>query len=167
MRNIKSVATLETLSRAVNSKVEIMLFVLGFSMAFIVALQVFFRYVLNQSLFWSEELARYLLVWLTFLGASVAYRRKVHPGIDMLSARLSPWWQKLFAVIVHLVSLGLFGVMIVYGYQFAHFVRLQISPALYIPKWIIFSIIPISGALLALHALNFLFLNFQRDPNDG
>lgn len=160
-------AVLEKLSRSINNKVEITLFVLGFSMAVIVALQVFFRYVLNQSLFWSEELARYLLVWLTFLGASAAYRRKVHPGVDILSSRMPARLQKTFAVIVHLVSLGLFGVMIVYGCQFSHFVRLQISPALYIPKWIIFSIIPISGVLLALHAVNFLMRDLGKTRDDA
>ena len=45
--------------------------------------------------------------------------------------------------------------MIVYGWQFAHFVRLQVSPALYLPKWIPHSIIPLSGAILALHTLAF------------
>ena len=45
------------ISTQVNQAVEVLLFGLGFSMALIVAVQVFFRYVLNQSLFWSEELA--------------------------------------------------------------------------------------------------------------
>ena len=75
--------SLERLSRKINFWVEYLLFGLGFAMAALVAVQVFFRYVLNHSLFWSEELARYFLVWLTFLGASVAYYRKVHPGIDI------------------------------------------------------------------------------------
>ncbi len=70
---------LEKLSRFINRWVEFSLFGLGFTMTLIVAVQVFCRYVLNNSLFWAEELSRYLLAWLTFLGASVAYRRNVHP----------------------------------------------------------------------------------------
>ena len=158
---------LEKLSRSINHWVEYMLFALGISMALIVANQVFFRYALNQSLFWSEELARYLLVWLTFLGATVAYRRKVHPGIDVLFARMAPAMQKASAVLTHVASMALFAVMILYGYQFAYFVRLQISPALYLPKWIILSIIPLSGVILMIHGVTFLLNELKRGGRDN
>jgi TRAP-type C4-dicarboxylate transport system permease small subunit len=117
---------------------------------------VFCRYVLNHSLFWSEELARYFLVWLTFLGASVAYRRKVHPGIDVIHRRMSPSKRKFCIMTVYIISMILFGVMVFFGLKFAYFVRLQISPALYLPKWVLFSIIPISGLILMVHGLAFL-----------
>ena len=152
---------LEHLSRAINQWVERLLFGLGFAMAMIVAVQVFFRYVLNHSLFWSEELARYLLVWLTFLGASVAYHRGAHPGIDFFYAKMPPPIKQAARFLVHLASLILFGIMIFYGYQFSYFLRLQITPALHLPKWIIFSIIPISGLILMVHALTFLGREFK------
>ena len=152
--------TIENLSDRINRKVEFILFALGFLMAVTVALQVFFRYVLNHSLFWSEELARYLLVWLTFLGASAAYYRKVHPGIDFLYDRLPASIQKAALLAVHLASLSLFGVMVFYGCQFSYFVRSQISPALYLPKWIVFGIIPVSGLILIIHGTVFLKSQF-------
>lgn len=139
---------------------------MGFTMALIVAVQVFCRYVLNQSLFWSEELARFLLVWLTFLGASTAYYRKVNPGIDFLYLRLPPFLRKISSIFTHLASMALFIVMVIYGYQFAWFVRLQISPALQIPKWIVLSIIPISGAILMFHAATLLVEELREDSND-
>lgn len=135
-------------------------------MTVVVAVQVFFRYVLNQSLFWSEELARFLLVWLSFLGASVAYRRKAHPGIDVLYAKMPAALQKVAAVAVHLASLALFAVMVFFGYRFAYFVRLQISPALYLPKWVVFSIIPISGCILVVHGINFLLQELAGERRD-
>jgi len=153
-------------SYRINQWIEYMLFGLGFTMTIIVAVQVFFRYVLNHSLFWSEELARFLLVWLTFLGASSAYYRKVNPGVDFLYAKLSPLLKKLSSICTHLASMALFIVMIIYGYQFAWFVRLQISPALQIPKWIILSIIPISGVILMIHAVTFLFAELKADSHD-
>jgi TRAP-type C4-dicarboxylate transport system permease small subunit len=146
---------IERTSLLINQWIEYMLFGLGFTMTLIVAVQVFFRYVLNHSLFWSEELARFILVWLTFLGASCAYYRKVNPGVDFLYAKLSPLFKKISSMLTHLASMALFGVMIVYGFQFAWFVRLQISPALQTPKWIILSIIPISGLILMIHAVTF------------
>ena len=52
--------------------------------------------------------------------------------------------------------------MIVYGYKFAYFVRLQISPALFLPKWIPHSIVCIAGAIIAVHALAFFFRDLQK-----
>jgi TRAP-type C4-dicarboxylate transport system permease small subunit len=76
--------------------------------------------------------------------------------VDILYNRMAPALRRASAVLIHLSALGLFGVMIVYGYQFAYFVRLQTSPALQLPKWIVLSIIPLSGVVLALHAITFL-----------
>ncbi len=150
-----------------NQWIEYLLFGLGFTMTLLVAGQVFYRYVLNQSLFWSEELSRFLLVWLTFLGASCAYYRQVNPGVDFLYARMPGFLKKISAILTHLFSMALFFVMVVYGYQFAYFVRLQISPALQIPKWIVLGIIPISGAILMFHAATFLVEELKGDPNDN
>lgn len=157
----------ERLSRSINHGVECSLFGLGFTMSIIVAVQVFFRYVLNHSLFWSEELARYLLVWLTFLGASVAYRRSIHPGIDIVYAHMPAALQRISAILIHLISMVMFGVMIFFGIKFSYFVRLQISPALYLPKWIVFSIIPLSGLVLMVHGVAFLLGEIQGRDHDG
>jgi len=148
--------TIERVSIACNRYAEYLLLLLGVSMTATVILQVFCRYVLNHSLFWSEELARYLLVWLTFIGATVAYHRNMHPGVDILFKRLDRASRDRIRQIVHLVSLVFFLVMIWYGCTFAYFIRVQTTPALSLPKWLIFSIIPISGALLSLHGAAFL-----------
>ena len=147
---------LERLSESCNRVAEGGLLLLGLTMTAVVILQVFCRYVLNYSLFWSEELARFLLVWLTFLGATVAYRRSMHPSVDIIFRRLSRkargWTQRFVHVIVILFSI----IMIWYGCSFSYFVRLQTTPALALPKWVIFSIIPISGVIFLLHGLSFL-----------
>ncbi len=158
--------TLQKFCAALNQAVEYLLFGLGLAMALVVAVQVFFRYVLNASLFWSEELARYMLVWLSFFGATVAYYRNLHPGVDALTARLSPGKNRLTRLMVHLVCMGLALIMIISGTQFAWFVRAQISPALGLPKWIVLAVIPASGIIFFLHGLAF-FLKTARDCTDG
>src|SRR6185295_14528954 len=60
------------------------------AMTVLVTIQVFARYVLNDTPPWSEELCRYLFVWASFLGACLAMRRAAHLGVDSLVARLSP-----------------------------------------------------------------------------
>ncbi len=154
---------IQRLSLSVNRAVEFAVFFLGLSMALIVALQVFSRYVLNHSLFWSEELARFLLVWLTFLGASVAYRRRAHASIDVLFRRLPVSGQRTAVFGVHLCALFFSLILVYFGVQFAFFVRLQISPALYLPKWIPHSIVPISGIIFVLHATAFLAEGFRQE----
>jgi TRAP-type C4-dicarboxylate transport system permease small subunit len=155
------------LSARINRVVEFLLSVLGLGMALLVAVQVFFRYALNNSIFWSEELARFLLVWLTFLGASVVYFRGAHASVDFLYKRAGLGSRRVMNILVHLFSLAFFLVMAVYGWQFAHFIRLQVSAALNLPKWIPHSIIPLSGAILALHSLNFLWRELKGGANDG
>ena len=157
---------IQQLSAAINRWVEFLLFGLGLSMALVVALQVFFRYVLNHSLFWSEELARFMLVWLSFLGASTAYKRGLHPGVDVFTSRLPPPFQKACTHLVHIVSLALFIVMIIYGAGFAYVIRAQISPALYLPKWTVFAIIPVSGLVLAIHCLALIAAAHKDDRRD-
>ncbi len=158
---------LADISRTINRAVEWSLAGLGLTMVVVVAAQVFCRYVLNHSLFWSEELARYLLVWLTFLGATVAYHRRVHPSIDILPARIGPAGGRVMAITGYLAALLFFGVLTVYGLQFAHFVRAQISPALQIPKWIVLLPLPLSGAILCLHTWNFLMAAVREKPLDS
>jgi TRAP-type C4-dicarboxylate transport system permease small subunit len=144
---------IDRLSRRINAAAEILLAVLGGVMVLVVAAQVFCRYLLNHSLFWSEELARYLLVWLTFLGATVAYRRGLHPSVDFLYARVASGVARMMRLASTLAAMLLFGVMTVGGTQFAHFIRTQISPALQVPKWTVMLVVPLSGALLILHTL--------------
>ena len=145
----------KTFSKTLNTWVKHFIFTLGLAMTIIVVVQVFARYVLNSSLFWSEELARYCLVWISFLGASVAYHDGLHPGVNLLGSKLSPAMKVFLALVVHLVSLGLFGIMVFHGFKFAFFVRLQITPALSIPKWIIMGILPLSGIIFMIHGLDF------------
>ena len=145
-----------------NRWVEYSLSLLGILMALLVAVQVFCRYVLNGSLFWSEELARYMLVWLSFLGATVAYYRGLHPGVDVLVRRLSGGARKTSALLVHGLTICLALVMVIAGLEFAWFVRTQVSPALGIHKWIILLVIPASGLLLILYGCHFLFSIWRR-----
>jgi TRAP-type C4-dicarboxylate transport system permease small subunit len=147
---------LDRLSRDLNTVVEALIAVVTGLMVAIVAAQVFARYVLNHSLFWSEELARYLLVWLAVLGATAGYRRGLHPALDLFQGRLGPAAARVFRISTGLICLFFFILLVYYGTSFAYFVRTQISPALQLPKWIVLSILPLGGAVFALHALALL-----------
>ena len=60
------------------------------SLAFIVFLQFFTRYVLNDSLAWTEEIARYGLMWVVFIGGIMVTRRNTHIAVELLSNVMKP-----------------------------------------------------------------------------
>src|SRR5512139_3133792 len=65
-------------------------FVLFWSLAFIVFLQFFTRYVLNDSLAWTEEIARYALIWVVFIGGAMVTRRNTHTAVERDEAGPAP-----------------------------------------------------------------------------
>jgi TRAP-type C4-dicarboxylate transport system permease small subunit len=135
---------------------EIALAVIGSGMVIVIAVQVFSRYALNHSLFWSEEVGRICLVWITFLGGSVAYKNHGHIGVDFFVKRLPIHMQRLCAVMVLLLSLAFFGVLMIFGFKFALFVSSQRTTALGLPLAFPYVVIPLAGALFCLHALDSL-----------
>jgi TRAP-type C4-dicarboxylate transport system permease small subunit len=87
-------------------------FFLFWALAFIVFLQFFTRYILNDSLSWTEEIARYGLMWLAFIGGAVVTRKKTHIAVELLGNLMKPGPLRtvLFAL-VDLVTLGFMGLL--------------------------------------------------------
>lgn len=75
-----------------------------FALFIAVFLQVFFRYVIPFPLVWTEELARYLCVWITFLGAAIGFREKGHIVVEILLNRLSPRSRLVHGIIINIVT---------------------------------------------------------------
>ncbi len=65
-------------------------FVVFWSLAFIVFLQFFTRYIMNDSLAWTEEIARYGLMWVVFIGGAMVTRRNTHIAVELLSNVMKP-----------------------------------------------------------------------------
>ena len=81
---------LRRFNAVVNRALEGFLIVGFVAMTLVIFLQVIFRYFLLQSLSWSEEVARYLFVWLTFLGASVVARSQSHITVESVVNAIKP-----------------------------------------------------------------------------
>jgi TRAP-type C4-dicarboxylate transport system permease small subunit len=87
-------------------------FVLFWSLAFIVFLQFFTRYVLNDSLSWTEEIARYGLMWVTFIGGAIVTRRNTHIAVELLSNVLPPGpLRRALLAFVDVMKLGFLGLL--------------------------------------------------------
>lgn len=99
----------------------------------VVGLQVFSRYVLNHSLYWSEELARYLFVWLVFLSAAMVLRMDRHIQVTAFVDLLPAPPRKAIYFLGDLLMLAFVGVVCVEGIRLAGMVWTVWTAAMEIP----------------------------------
>ena len=119
-----------------------------------VFLQVIFRFVIHSSLPWSEELARYILVWLSFLGASIGVRRKAHIGVAAITNLLKGVWRRGVSILVPLFATVFFLFLTIYGYRILKVVFYQLSPAMEISMAIPYSAVCVSSVLMVLYSVD-------------
>lgn len=140
-----------TIIHAINKILRLVIILLLFLMVIAVFLQVLFRFLLDQPLAWTEELARYLLIWITFLGAAYAMSIRAHIGTEYILKYLSPTMTKVVAFIGAVLCIAFFIVMLKEGYSLSIRSMIQTSPTLLIPMGVVYSVIPLSGFLLILN----------------
>lgn len=119
----------------------------------VAGLQVFYRYVLSDSLFWSEELMRYLMVWTAYLCAGMAYSRGEMLGMRFLVDACPPRVRAVVDGISRLIVVALLCSVAWYGLQFTLRTRAEEAVALEISLLWIHASVPIGAALLAVHVL--------------
>jgi TRAP-type C4-dicarboxylate transport system permease small subunit len=88
--------------------------VIGIILSTLIPIEVFFRYVLNSSLFVTEELSRVLFVWFGLLGVTIALHEGSHIGFDLLKSKFTGWSAR-FTSIVTAVIIFIYAITIAYG----------------------------------------------------
>lgn len=130
--------------------------VIGLVMVILLILvQVIGRYTLVNPVYWSEELARYLFVWTTLFGASLALRRFQLVGVSFLVEKLTVRYQKWCkAVGLLLIAVFIF-VFIRYGIVLLNVAKKgnTVSPALTIPMFYVYYIFPIAGVIMFIFSI--------------
>ena len=125
-------------------------------MAFYFALvltQVFFRYVLNESLFWSEEVVRYSLVWSTLLGAAVVAYQRAHIRIEVLELMLRPAARRVVHFLADALTLAFTLILFATGVEFVERTIFQHSASLGAPMWAVYAAVPTGAAIEAIFTL--------------
>ena len=102
---------------------------------------------------WSEETARYLLIWLTFLGACLAFQRGRHIAVTVIADRLPPPAPRITRAFVALVTLTFMITLAKVGYEYMDLQSYQRSAALQIPMSSVYVIMPLSAGIMAFMAL--------------
>lgn len=123
------------------------------AMAVIVFTNVALRYLTNFSLTWAEEVARYLMIWMTFLGAGLVLRTGGHVAITNLHGLLPDRASCVLRMVVSMLLLGFFAGMAWFGHDYMSRMGRQLTPATRIPFYIIYAAMPVGFALLIVHFL--------------
>lgn len=140
--------------------------------ALIIVLSVVMRYVFHNALSWAEEGAIVLLVFSSFVGASLALRHRDHVGIDILSTLVGARAQKglrIFSAVltaIYCASLGGLGWVMATSDSALN----AVTPALQLPVWVIQLALPVGLTLMFLRALELLVLVVGRgdeEPPEG
>ena len=118
------------------------------AMTVLVTIQVFARYVLNDTPPWSEELCRYLFVWASFLGACLAMGRAAHLGVDSLVVRLPASVRETLRHAVTVLVALFAGMLVWQGAALVPAMATQRSPSMGISLMYVFAAIPVAGAIM-------------------
>ena len=133
----------------------------------IVAAQVIFRYVFNNSLTWVEELARYLFIWMIFLGAALALRDETHIRIDLLINRLPVRISSILKAVNLILTIVFIELAIVLGFILVGRTANTQSPALSLPvNYVYYASLP-TAFLLGLYYESKKAMRLIRRKNNG
>jgi TRAP-type C4-dicarboxylate transport system permease small subunit len=132
----------------VNRAAEIVVISEYIALITIIPVAVFFRYVLNNSLVWAEELARYLFIWITFLGAGLGVGKKVHVGIDALTRKLPDIPRRRVEIGVSIGVMIFLIALIIYGLQLTAFGMENKSLILGISMGYVYLAAPVGGIVM-------------------
>ena len=133
---------------------EVILVVILTSMVSLVFGNVVARYIFNSAITWAEEVARFLFVWLTFVGASFGLMKGLHLGMDIMVARLKPHTRSIVEVVNGIITLTFLGVWIVGG---VHLIRANLdymSPATGFSMGLVYMIGPFAAVLMSVETVS-------------
>ncbi len=136
--------------RAVIRVVELLLGALTVLLAVIVPVGVFFRYMLNAALSWTDEVGGLLLVWITFYGSVIALDRGIHLDFDLILKKLPAPWERLARAATDLALAILLLVVLVNGWSITTRLMGQTIVSLPIPRGFFYSVMPVSAALMLM-----------------
>jgi len=123
------------------------------TMTLVIGANITSRYLFGQSVPWADEMARYVMIWLTFTGAGLILRGGGHVAITRLQDALPEPGQQILRAAIVLGLLVFFGFMVHVGLQYAQRMQFQLTPALRIPFVYVYAAMPIGFGLLIVHLL--------------
>jgi len=115
--------------------------------------QVLGRYLFNAPPSWSEELARFLQVWIALLASALCIQQGMHLGVDYLLYAVPPRGRAALEVLVHVLVTGFLLLLLVQGIKILEVAAVQSSPAMGINMWYAYLAVPVGAALMLLESV--------------
>ncbi|MBU8879892.1 TRAP transporter small permease [Bacillus sp. FJAT-29790] len=141
--------------------------VLFSAMVILTFIQVLSRFVFNFSLGWSEEISRYFFVWLIYISAAMAAKHRRHIRVEIIDTIFPRFISKWFGLLSDLLWVAFAVFVAFYGYEIV--VKMmghkQLSPAVHLPMWLVYTIIPFGYGLIALRVLQGIIGRFRGDDD--
>ena len=135
------------------------------TMVIVICVQVFFRYILNRSISWSEEFSLLLMVIFGFISIAIGVQKGLHLSISLFYNMFPPLVQKIFDKIVNALVMGVGIVMIIFGIPLIESTSHAPMPATKLPAATVYFIIPLTGLLIAYYAFGDL-IGHHRLPTE-
>ncbi|MGM0674154.1 MAG: TRAP transporter small permease [Spirochaetota bacterium] len=156
---------LERVSRGLDEVVQRLAFACLVIMIVATTLQIVFR-VFFSALEWSEELSRYMLVWSTFLGATLAYRRGMHISVTFVRESFPVAVRRVLRLLAIVAALVFFTLAFKFAVDYMSR-QGQVSASLRLPMPLVYSVMPASLLVMIIHALNALVGEIGRSEENA
>lgn len=159
------VKAVHKLSDALDKVMEYIIFIMLLLMVIITGAQIVCR-MFFQSLQWSEEATRYLLIWASMLGAGCVYKHGGHIAVTVLQDAVPAGVKRCMKLLVHALCFVLCVAVVFYGVKYFGKQGTQLSPSLRWPMRFIYLGIDFGCGFMAVHALDSFLQLFFRLTND-
>ncbi|MDT0499655.1 MULTISPECIES: TRAP transporter small permease [unclassified Halomonas] len=138
--------------RALDAVIAPVVFTAMAALIGVITLQILSR-VFFTAVGWTEEVARFLLVWITFLAATLAFRRGRHIAVTFVVEALPALPRRLARIAALLVALGFLLALVMIGWEYMQVQSFQKSASLRVSMTWVYAVIPLSAAIMAWYAL--------------
>ena len=117
-----------------------------------IMIQIVLRNIFNVGLGWTEEMARYTMIWLTYIGAIVSLKQGSHIAIKLLIDRFSPKWKEYTSLISNLMILFFLFFLLKEGIKLnrSPVIIHQLTPGMQVPTNFLYSVIPVCISMMMI-----------------
>ncbi|MEX0603221.1 MAG: TRAP transporter small permease [Marinobacter sp.] len=142
---------LKRTERAIDAIMQPIVFAAMVALIVVITLQIISR-VFFTAVGWTEEVARFLLVWITFMAATLAFQRGRHIAVSFVVNALPVRIRQVARILAVAIALGFMIALVLIGYRYTQVQSFQTSASLGWSMTYVYSIIPVCGALMSWYA---------------
>lgn len=137
-------------------------FAIFWTLACVVFLQFFTRYVLNDSVAWTEEIARYLLIWITFIGAAMSFRRGTHISVEVLHHFMPQKFVRPLRFAIDVTTVGFIALLCWFSITITERMHIQTMTVIEWPMSLVYAGVGLGCFLMLYRSVQVFIANAKR-----